>query len=194
MEKCLVLFVEGDTEVVFYKSLVKCIHDSCPDRLGVRIEYRNVKGVGGFKNNAIRKFKNEILRKYGFKFDYTVAFCHDTDVFEYAEKPPVNWNDLKKDFISLGVSKVIQIKAKRSIEDWFLIDEKGIKKYLRLPQKQKISGNSGYDKLQKIFNKTGRIYFKGSRCDGLIDYLDIKLIMQHIQNEIKPLLGVLLPE
>lgn len=194
MEKFLVLFVEGETEVAFYKSLVKCIHDSCPGRLGARIEYRNVNGVGGFKNNAIRKFKNEILRKYGSEFDYTVALCHDTDVFEYAEKPPINWNDLKKDFISIGVKKVVQVKAEKSIEDWFLIDEKGIKKYLRLPQKEKISGSSGYDRLRKIFNKAGKIYLKGSRCDGLVDHLDIELIMQHIHNEIKPLLDVLLPE
>lgn len=50
MSKCLVLFVEGDTEVEFYKQVVANARKLHPaGRFDTNIEYRNVRGVGGFK-------------------------------------------------------------------------------------------------------------------------------------------------
>ena len=46
MSKCLVLFVEGDTEVEFYKQVVANVRKLHPaGRFDTNIEYRNVKGV-----------------------------------------------------------------------------------------------------------------------------------------------------
>ena len=65
MSKCLVLFVEGDTEVEFYKQVVANARKLHPaDRFDTNIEYRNVRGVGGFKSIALRKFIKEIKPKY----------------------------------------------------------------------------------------------------------------------------------
>lgn len=51
MNKCLVLFVEGDTEVEFYKEVVANVRKlRSVDRFDTKIEYRNVRGVGGFKS------------------------------------------------------------------------------------------------------------------------------------------------
>ena len=51
MNKCLVLFVEGDTEVEFYKQMVANIRKlRSVDRFDTKIEYRNVRGVGGSKS------------------------------------------------------------------------------------------------------------------------------------------------
>ena len=47
MGKCLVLFVEGETEVEFYKQVIAHARKMHP---------RNVGGVGGFKSIALRKF------------------------------------------------------------------------------------------------------------------------------------------
>lgn len=66
MSKCLVLFVEGDTEVEFYKQVVANARKLHPaGRFDTNIEYRNVRGVGGFKSIALRKFTKEIKPKYG---------------------------------------------------------------------------------------------------------------------------------
>ena len=62
MSKCLVLFVEGDTEVEFYKQVVANARKLHPaGRFDTNIEYRNVRGVGGFKSIALRKFTKEML-------------------------------------------------------------------------------------------------------------------------------------
>ena len=57
MNKCLILFVEGETEIEFYKQVISNAKKHLPaGKFDTNIEYRNVKGVGGFKNNALRKF------------------------------------------------------------------------------------------------------------------------------------------
>ena len=64
MSKCLVLFVEGDTEVEFYKQVVANARKLHPaGRFDTNIEYRNVGGVGGFKSIALRKFTKEIKKE-----------------------------------------------------------------------------------------------------------------------------------
>ena len=58
MNKCLVLFVEGDTEVEFYKEVVANVRKlRSVDRFDTNIEYRNVRGVGGFKNYSFTSKK-----------------------------------------------------------------------------------------------------------------------------------------
>ncbi len=62
MSKCLVLFVEGDTEVEFYKQVIANARKLHPTgRFDTNIEYRNVKGVGGFKSIALRKYLSLLL-------------------------------------------------------------------------------------------------------------------------------------
>ena len=48
MSKCLVLFVEGDTESNLQTSSRKCQKATPCGRFDTNIEYRNVRGVGGF--------------------------------------------------------------------------------------------------------------------------------------------------
>lgn len=126
MNKCIVLFVEGDTEVEFYKKVVSDAKLLLPNkRFEVQIEYCNVKGVGGFKNIALRKFLKQIKPSYGKECAFTVVLCSDTDVFDFSLKPPIDWKETKKDFLRAGAMEVIQIRARHSIEDWFLKDVEG---------------------------------------------------------------------
>ncbi len=48
----------------------------------------NVRGVGGFKNDSIMKFKR--LMEKNPNREFIVALCYDTDVFEFASVPPIN--------------------------------------------------------------------------------------------------------
>lgn len=188
MSKCLVLFVEGETEVEFYKQVVanaRIIH--AEGRFDTNIEYRNVKGVGGFKSIALRKFTKEIKPKYDDDCEFTIALCRDTDVFEFSSKPPVNWTEVERELIDNGAMKIIHIKARHCIEDWFLCDSNGILGFLRLPKNTKISGKSAVDKIQKLYKQAHKVYIKGIKSNGMIAKLDIKKISFEVKEQLNPL-------
>ena len=188
MSKCLVLFVEGDTEVEFYKQVVANVRKIHPmGRFDTNIEYRNVKGVGGFKSIALRKFVKEIKPKYADDCEFTVVLCSDTDVFEFSSKPPIKWNDVKRELGANGASKIIHVQAKRSIEDWFLCDTEGILGFLRLKKNTKVSGKSGYDKIQRLYKQANKVYFKGMKSNGMIGRLDIEKIADAVKDQLNPL-------
>lgn len=192
MNKCLVLFVEGDTEVEFYKQVVANARKLHPaGRFDTNIEYRNVRGIGGFKSIALRKFIKEIKPKYEDNCEFTIVLCSDTDVFEFASKPPVKWNEVKKALVNNGASKIIHVKAKRSIEDWFLYDLEGILGFLRLSKKSKVSGKNGYDKLQRLYKQANKVYYKGIQSNGMIGRLDIEKIANAVKDQLNPLYKVL---
>mgnify|MGYP000989371681 CR=1 FL=1 len=140
MNKGIAIFIEGETEIEFYKKLLKNIRPLCDDRkFNVsKVVTRNLKGIGNYKNRAYRVFTKDIVPK--------IFLCYDTDVFEFSQKPPVKWKDVEKLLLDNGAKKVIHIKAKKSIEDWFLKDFSGLCKYLRLPNSTTISGSNGVKK------------------------------------------------
>ena len=188
MNKCLVLFAEGDTEIEFYKQLAASVRKQrLVDRFDTNIEFRNVRGVGGFKNIAFRKFVKEIKPKYGENCNFTIVLCSDTDVFEFASKPPVKWDEVKRELVNKGASKIIHVQAERSIEDWFLYDTEGILAFLRLNKNTKVSGKSGYDKLQRLYKQANKVYYKGIKSNGMIGRLDIEKIAGAVKDQLDPL-------
>ena len=192
MSKCLVLFVEGDTEVEFYKQVIANARKLHPaGKFDTYIEYRSVGGVGGFKNIALRKFIKQVKTKYDNDCEFTVVLCSDTDVFEFASKPPIKWNEVKKEFEANGAKIVIHVQAERSIEDWFLYDLEGILKFLRLAKNTKVSGKNGYDKLQRLYKQANKIYYKGIKSNGMIAHLDIYKIADEVKDQLNPLYKVL---
>lgn len=192
MSKCLVLFVEGDTEVEFYKQVIANARKLHPTgKFDTYIEYRSVGGVGGFKNIALRKFIKQVKTKYDNDCEFTVVLCSDTDVFEFASKPPIKWNKIKKEFEANGAKKVIHVQAKKSIEDWFLHDLEGVLKFLRLAKNTKVSGKDGYDKLQCLYKQANKMYIKGNKSNGLIAHLDIDKIADEVKDQLNPLYKVL---
>lgn len=188
MSKCLVFFVEGDTEVEFYKQIVANARKSrSTGRFDTNIEYRNVRGVGGFKSIALRKFVKEIKPKYEDDCEFTIVLCSDTDVFEFAPKPPIKWDEVKRELIDNGASKILHVQAKRSIEDWFLYDIEGILGFLRLNKNTKVSGKNGYDKLQRLYKQANKVYYKGIQSNGMIGRLDIDKIANTVKDQLNPL-------
>jgi len=188
MNKCLILFVEGDTEVEFYKQIIANARKLHPaGRFNTNIEYRNVRGVGGFKSIALRKFVKEIKPKYKDDCKFTIVLCSDTDVFDFAPKPPIKWNEVEKELVNNGVSKIIHIQAKRSIEDWFLYDTEGILEFLKLGKNTKVSGKNGYDKLQRLYKQANKVYYKGIQSNGMISRLNIEKIANAVKDQLNPL-------
>ena len=115
----LTVFVEGDTEVDFYKKMIASIRQ----KLGkgkCNVEIKNVKGVGNYQSKVCRIFENSVKKKYP-GYNYIVVLCYDTDVFQYSRKPPVDWNAVIKALSDKRADKIEQIRAEKSIEDWFFV-------------------------------------------------------------------------
>ncbi len=117
-----------------------------------------------------------------FSFPLSSSF-----LINYTSNPPVNWNEVESILKDLGAVKVYHIKAKHSIEDWFLSDLTGILKYLKLTPGSKPNGNNGYEKMKNLFKKSNRLYVKGERINGFIDSIDVEKIMCTNCSQLKPL-------
>lgn len=188
MNKCLVLFVEGDTEVEFYKQVIANARKLRSNgMLDTNIECKSINGVGGFKNIVLRKFVKDIKPKYGDDCIFTVVLCRDTDVFELSPKPPIKWNEVERDLRANGADDVVHIEARQSIEDWFLYDADGIISFLRLNKKTKITGKDGYDKIKRLYKQANKMYYKGMKSNGMISRLDIDKIANKVKDQLNSL-------
>ncbi len=185
----ILLLVEGETEVYFYKLLINNIRLINETPFSCEIECKNIKGIGNYKNDALRRFV-EVQKKYP-EYDIDVILCYDTDVFDLSKKPPVDMKALKKLLLEKGAHKVIHVEAKSSIEDWFLLDWNGVRKHLRLPAKTSRPAGKGQDVLKGLFKRANKIYVKGGKNEGFIDSLNIETIRKGICLSIKPLCNAL---
>ncbi len=184
--KVIVIFVEGQTDEVFYKKICQHLRKSRKTK-SKKLFVKNLKGIGNFEKKACAKIKNEINPK--FPNSDLIVFCaYDTDVFNipFQQKPPVNWVKLEEKLICEGVSKVFHIKAKEMIEDWFLIDVDGICKSLKI-KPFKPSGNNGYYKIKNLFKRANKVYQKGYNINKFVDNLDYDKILKNIKDEISEL-------
>lgn len=176
----VILFVEGDTEVEFYNKLINYL--KLKTGKGIQTEVINIRGVGKYKDRALRIFNKRIKNKYP-DYVYEVMFCYDTDVFEFANKPPINWKEITTGFESCGAI-VHHVRAKSCIEDWFLLDPVGICSYLRLSKKLTLKGYHGNNGLQNLFRKANKVYIKGNACKGLVQALNMSSILPEICKEV----------
>lgn len=179
------LFVEGDTEVDFYNKMKEHLRHKLGGKLACEVKIHNLKGVGQYQNTAQRIFEKRIKVDYPpEEYRYHVFLCYDTDVFEYEKKPPVDWSKVIKMLKEHGAHEVLRVKAKTSIEDWFLLDIEGLRSFLKIPRKVKLSGYKGQNGLRQLFLKANRTYIKGIRCAGLVDALDMNVIFPEICGQI----------
>ena len=47
-----------------------------------------------------------------------VCCSYDTDVFEYAERPVVDWNKVEREVKKLGISEFCHVRVEQMMEDW----------------------------------------------------------------------------
>lgn len=191
MSKYVIIFVEGETEEELYKNhIIPEIRNKLPNKkLECEVRVFNVRGVGGFKKDSLMKFKR--IMQMNPNKEFIVVLCYDIDIFEFASVPPIDWNNVQSKMENFGASKVIQVKARKSIEDWLLYDLEGICNWLRIKVPNKLTGNNGYDKIQKIFKKGNKIYIKGKKVSGLLERLDLSKILEKANSELEPLISVL---
>ena len=194
----VLIFVEGDTDEVFFKALIDYYASVSSNKL-LPYEVCNLKGVTRYSSKLLAKLKNEYLptAKLGSYKIKTVCCSYDTDVFEVKQPQIVKWDDIGKRVKRMGIEEFISVGVKSSIEDWILNDIHGICNFLRLKQvPSSLKGINGYQKLLDLYNKARKTYKKGYETKELINALDMSAIRNKRQDVLAPLeeaLGVVMP-
>ena len=194
----VLIFVEGDTDEVFFKALIDYYASVSSNKL-LPYEVCNLKGVTRYSSKLLAKLKNEYLptAKLGSYKIKTVCCSYDTDVFEVKQPQIVKWDDIGKSVKRMGIDEFIRVGVKSSIEDWILNDIHGICNFLRLKQvPSSLKGINGYQKLLDLYNKARKTYKKGYETKEHINALDMSAIRNKRQDVLAPLeeaLGVVMP-
>ena len=63
VDTVITVFVEGDTEVDFYKKLIAYLREKNGGRLNCKVEVKNVKGVGNYQSKVCRIFEKSVIVK-----------------------------------------------------------------------------------------------------------------------------------
>lgn len=178
VKKCIILYVEGQTEVEFYNKVKEYMKTKLPKKKFEVDQFEVIctKSINQFKKKLLLKFEKEIMSKYNKKDEVIVGLCYDSDGYEFGFHPAIDRNKLEKELNEKGASKVIHLVAHKTIEDWIMLDEKGVLRYLGLPLNTAIKGKNGLEQLQLLFKKKNRPYLKGTKVEGLLDALDFNLI------------------
>ena len=185
----VLIFVEGDTDEVFFKALIDYYASVSSNKL-LPYDICNLKGVTRYSSKLLAKLKNEYLptAKTGSYKIKTVCCSYDTDVFEVKQPQIVKWDAIGKSVKRMGIDEFIRVGVKSSIEDWILDDMHGICNFLRLKQvPSSLKGINGYQKLLDLYNKARKTYKKGYETKELINALDMSAIRNKRQDVLAPL-------
>ena len=185
----VLIFVEGDTDEVFFKALIDYYASVSSNKL-LPYDVCNLKGVTRYSSKLLAKLKNEYLptAKTGSYKIKTVCCSYDTDVFEVKQPQIVKWDAIGKSVKRMGIDEFIRVGVKSSIEDWILDDMHGICNFLRLKQvPSSLKGINGYQKLLDLYNKARKTYKKGYETKELINALDMSAIRNKRQDVLAPL-------
>lgn len=182
----VLIFVEGDTDEVFFKTIIDYYASASSSPL-LPYDICNLKGVTRYSSKLLAKLKNEYLptaRTNGYMIK-TVCSSYDTDVFEVKQPQIVKWDAIGKSVKRMGIVEFIRVGVKSSIEDWILVDLSGICAYLHLKQvPSALKGMNGY---QNLYSKAHRTYKKGYETRELINVLDMRTIRNKRQDVLAPL-------
>ncbi len=191
----IVIFVEGDTDEVFFKALLEYYKSISQTEL-VPCEVCNLKGVTRYTSKLLAKLKNDIVPDAKSKNIHikTVCCSYDTDVFEVHNPLMVNWDTICKSIKRMGVDDFIRIGVCSSIEDWILDEMEGLCAYLKLNLIPKsLKGADGNAKLCDLYSRARRTYNKGYATREMIKALDLSIIRTKrlsVLHELEQALGV----
>ena len=175
----IVIFVEGDTDELFFKALVEHYKKVSQTPL-LPCQVCNLKGVTRYSGKLLAKLKNGFLpeaRKKNYRIQ-AVCCSYDTDVFELKHPSIVDWKQLEKNVRKLGIEHFVQIGVEHAIEDWILDDLQGICRFLKLKEMPKTpKGNNGFEKLTDLYAKANKTYQKGFATRELIANIDMGIII-----------------
>lgn len=193
MDRQVILFVEGDTDEVFFKQLLQYYsRESTTPLLPCKI--CNLRGVTRYSTKLQAKLRNDFIPAAKQKKVCIEAVCcsYDTDVFNTRNPMIVNWNTLRNSVLKMGVKTFVQLGIKSSIEDWILCDLSGTCGFLKLKDIPKsLNGADGNAKLSNLFSRVNKVYQKGYQAKALIVALNMAVIREKNKNVLDGLEKVL---
>lgn len=185
----VVLFVEGETDEVFFKALIDYYRTVSNSEMRPCKIY-NLRGVTRYSSKLLAKLKNDCIpdaKNKGYRIQ-TVCCTYDTDVFEVRNPLMVDWSALRKVVKRIGIEEFIQLGIKSSIEDWLLCDQEGICRFLKLKDVPKtLKGNNGNEKLNDLFGRAKKVYQKGYQTKDLVIALDMGVLRNKNKVFLEPL-------
>ena len=186
----LLIFVESSLELAFYRTVVLTILNQKKSSIveDPLIIYKIINRIGNHQNSANRIYQKQIIIDYP-EVPFDVILCHDSSVYKFSPKLPLDWEFVESDLIGAGVQHVDHIIANKSIEDWFLLDYPGVLDFLNLPQDTILPEGDGITKFKSLYNKTNNVYVRGSESDALVQYLAINKITSIIHKQLRPLIN-----
>ena len=165
----VLIFVEGDTDEVFFKALIDYYASVSSNKL-LPYDVCNLKGVTRYSSKLLAKLKKPQI---------------------------VKWDSIGKSVKRMGIDEFIRVGVRSSIEDWILDDVHGVCNFLRLKQvPSSLKGINGYQQLLDLYKKARKTYKKGYETKELINALDMSTIRKKRQDVLAPLedaLGVVMP-
>lgn len=178
------IFVEGDTEVEFYTSMLRTYVADVPKYLfNLKGNYNAPRKVLGKTEDFLHRHKGCFARVY---------CCIDRESRDH--NPPLDIVDLRKilredsDFNRLlSADAIISTQV---IESWYFYDLEGIYKFLKVPKSQRNPARFAppekftHIHLAKLFERYGKTYIKGHRSANFISNLDLAKIYTNC-NELK---------
>ena len=185
----IVMFVEGDTDELFFKALLEYYRSISRTSL-VPCDICNLKGVTRYASKLLAKLKNEYLpesctKNYNLQ---TVCCSYDTDVFEMKNPFMVDWNAIAKNMKRMGIGNLIRIGVKSSIEDWILDDIEGVCRFLKMKEvPASLKGTNGNEKISDLYKKAKRTYQKGYAARELISTLNMDVVRKKRLEALRPL-------
>lgn len=211
--KGLAFILEGDTEKVFYLSLLQYLAEKNDALFEMRFtpsgndyfyviskDDRNViikiKSVGTITQlvNSFSWFKNMCKSAYP-GINWTVFLCYDTDSYndDISEFFEGDWDKLRKDLVRLRNVSIDDFAASADIEDIMLLDIDGICAFMNQPSVPIPSGRKGKAKMKKLFKSFGKgiAYHEGDRAEPMIKCLDFDKIIQSAPFDLQKLQTVL---
>ncbi|MBO7584211.1 MAG: hypothetical protein J6T09_00910 [Bacteroidales bacterium] len=180
MDKLVIIFVEGETDEVFFKQLLLYYSGTSKKPLSP-YKICNLRGITRYSSKLLAKLKNDFLpasRQNSFTIN-AVCCSYDTDVFDAGNPMIVNWGNLRRSVLKIGVKEFVQLGIKRSIEDWILCDISGICRFLKLNNIPKsLKGADGNAKLTNLYSLANKVYQKGYQATALISALNMAVIRE----------------
>lgn len=137
-------------------------------------EVYNVKGIR-HRIQRVNKKNASILNSENVQL-VVFAFCSDMSLYPFAEKPVIDWDDLKRNLLIQNIAGFYEVKVDKIIEDWILDDLSSICEYLNIKIPNTIEGENGYKKISSLFRKASKQYITDYSILDLLPYLSLDRI------------------
>ena len=207
----IAFIMEGTTEKVFYRALLKWIaeNNNCTFSGGEVIDKGDIyfEWINSGKEKVLIKFNVvgtvtqishsgkwfESKCSKAYKIPWKVLLCYDTDNSEndISKFYQDDWKILRNDLKRAKAEEIIDLAASADIEDIMLCDVAGICSFLGIKVPEKLLGRKGKAKMKNLYRSCGSTYHEGDKAELMIESLNFRKIVDSSPLGLEKLIKVL---